>query len=209
MIAWVYDVSMSDSASTPPSLADRRRLQMMDDLAEAAIRLFTEVGFEETSMEDIADAVGVSRRTIYRHFPTKADLVFEHPRRWLEHFETVLASPIDGETARQRIERAIVEIGEQIAHDPEPVLQAFAVRNANPILGATHASSDQRWGELVFASLFAEHGEAAMFSCMICAGAFVGATNALILSWSLAYPDGDFEQMTRSALAQVDGLWPS
>ena len=199
---------MPEAAATPQSLADRRRRQMMDDLATVAIRLFTDIGFEETSMEDIADEAGVSRRTVYRHFPTKADLVFEHPRRWLEHFEAVLDSPVEGETPRQRIERAIIEIGEMIAIDPEPVLEAFAVRNANPILGATHAASDQRWAELVFANLLAEHGESQMFQCMICAGALVGATNALILSWSLAYPDGDFGQMTQAALAQVDGLWP-
>lgn len=181
---------------------------MQDDLAAVAITLFNEVGFDETSMEDIADAAGVSRRTVYRHFPTKADLVFEHPRRWLEHFELVLGSVREGETARQRCERGIVEVAEMIANDPEPVLEAFAVRNANPILGATHASSDQRWAELVFTNLLAEHGEAHMFACMICAGALVGATNALILSWSLVYPDADFPTMTQAALSQVDGLWP-
>lgn len=200
---------MTDEGSLEPTLLDRRRLQMKDDLAKVAIDLFTTVGFEQTSMEQIAEASGVSRRTVYRHFPTKADLVFEHPRRWLEHFEAILASPVDGESARQRCERGIIEIAEMIASDPDPVLEAFAVRNANPILGATHASSDQRWAELVFANLLAEHGEQQMLACMTCAGALVGATNALILSWSLAFPDGNLSEMTRATLAQIDGIWPN
>ena len=197
------------NASDPElTLLDRRRIQMKDDLAAVAIELFTTVGFDETSMEQIADGAGVSRRTVYRHFQTKADLVFEHPRRWLEHFESVLSSPQENEPARQRCERGIIEIADIIARDPEPVLEAFAVRNANPILGATHASSDQRWAELVFATLVAEHGEAQMFECMVCAGALIGATNALILAWSLAYPNANLPEMTAAALAQVDYIWP-
>ncbi len=181
---------------------------MMDELSAVAIRLFTEVGFEETSMDDIAEEAGVSRRTVYRHFAAKADLVFEHPRRWLERFEFVLSNPHHDETVRECCERGVTEVAQMIADDPQPVLDAFAVRNANPILGATHASSDQRWAELVFTNLVAEHGEAEMFQSMVCAGALVGATNALILAWSLSFPGADLMDMTRAALNQVADIWP-
>lgn len=199
---------MPDSSPTKGSLAARRRLQTQDEVSTVAIRLFTEVGFDETSMEDIADEAGVSRRTVYRHFATKADLVFEHPRRWLEHFQATLETEPDATKTRERCERAIAEIAQLIAANPEPVLDAFAVRMANPILGATHSSSDAKWSELIFTSLLAEHGPEKIQQSMICAGALVGATNALFLGWSLAYPDADLVSMTTATLQQCDGLWP-
>lgn len=41
-----------------------------------ALELFIRQGFEETSVEDIAAAVGVGRRTIFRYFPSKNDIVW-------------------------------------------------------------------------------------------------------------------------------------
>lgn len=67
-------------ASTGKRAAKRQRTQ--SDLAAAAIRLFEEYGFDDISVDEIADAAGVSRRTLFRHFPTKADIVFaDHPER--------------------------------------------------------------------------------------------------------------------------------
>jgi AcrR family transcriptional regulator len=43
-------------------------------LAEAALRLLAERGFADMSVEDVAASAGVSKRTVYRHYPTKVDL---------------------------------------------------------------------------------------------------------------------------------------
>jgi mycofactocin system transcriptional regulator len=45
-------------------------------LEEVGIRLFIERGFDETSIDDIAAAAGIGRRTFFRYFPSKADLVW-------------------------------------------------------------------------------------------------------------------------------------
>lgn len=47
-----------------------------DLIAEAALELFARRGFEETTVEQIADAVGVGRRTVFRYFPSKNDMVW-------------------------------------------------------------------------------------------------------------------------------------
>ena len=51
------------------TLATRREIQA------AALRLFTERGYERTTVADVAREVGVTERTCFRHFPTKPDLV--------------------------------------------------------------------------------------------------------------------------------------
>jgi mycofactocin system transcriptional regulator len=45
-------------------------------LEDVGIRLFVEQGFDETSIDDIAAAAGISRRTFFHYFPSKADLVW-------------------------------------------------------------------------------------------------------------------------------------
>ena len=58
------------SASPPQRLTDRKRAAIV----QAAIAEFRVNGFEATSMDRIAASAGVSKRTVYNHFPSKDDL---------------------------------------------------------------------------------------------------------------------------------------
>ncbi len=45
-------------------------------VTRTALEMFAERGFEETTVDDIADALGVSRRTLFRYFASKNDMVW-------------------------------------------------------------------------------------------------------------------------------------
>ncbi|CUI58491.1 TetR/AcrR family transcriptional regulator [Achromobacter kerstersii] len=57
----------------PQRLTDRKR----EAIVRAAVEEFRSAGFEATSMDRIAAAAGVSKRTVYNHFPSKEEL-FSH-----------------------------------------------------------------------------------------------------------------------------------
>jgi AcrR family transcriptional regulator len=62
------------------SLSERKLRVTRDALVEAALELFSLHGYDETTVEEIAAAAGVSPRTFFRHFPTKQDVFFvDHP----------------------------------------------------------------------------------------------------------------------------------
>ncbi|MGV9827756.1 acyl-CoA-like ligand-binding transcription factor [Gordonia sp. NPDC003429] len=65
-------------------------------LAAQAQRLFLENGFDQTSVEDIATAGGVSRRTFFRYFRTKADVIWVESDAEHAHFERLLATAEPG-----------------------------------------------------------------------------------------------------------------
>lgn len=58
---------------------------------DAAIRLFVERGYANVTFADIADAVGLARNSLYRYFPSKADILI----RW---FQTELEDRISRST---------------------------------------------------------------------------------------------------------------
>ncbi|WP_433131122.1 TetR family transcriptional regulator [Micromonospora sp. CA-240977] len=57
-------------------LRERTRRAVRAELAAVAIRLFTEQGFDETTVDQIAAAAGLTKRSFFRYFPAKEDAVF-------------------------------------------------------------------------------------------------------------------------------------
>ncbi|MFH8467029.1 TetR family transcriptional regulator [Streptomyces sp. NPDC017991] len=62
-------------ADARPSLAERRKAELRFAIANEAVRLFASQGVAGTTGEQIAQAVGISSRTLWRHFPTKESCV--------------------------------------------------------------------------------------------------------------------------------------
>jgi len=62
---------------TPKRMTHRKHDAMID----AATQLFQSIGFDGTSMDRVAEAANVSKRTLYNHFPSKEELFAECCRR--------------------------------------------------------------------------------------------------------------------------------
>lgn len=67
------------TSATIQSTAKRGRPPSVEpsQLARVALRLFERRGFDAVTMKEIAEAAGVSQRTLFRFFPTKSELVWE------------------------------------------------------------------------------------------------------------------------------------
>jgi mycofactocin system transcriptional regulator len=67
---------MSVSATLPAAVSGRPFSTSREALERAAFALFDDRGFDQTSIDDIADAAGIGRRTFFRYYPSKNDLVW-------------------------------------------------------------------------------------------------------------------------------------
>ncbi|MFJ3952145.1 TetR/AcrR family transcriptional regulator [Streptomyces sp. Je 1-4] len=56
---------------------ERKKAATRQALADAALRLFLERGYDQVSIRDIAEAADVSTTTLFKHFPGKEALVFD------------------------------------------------------------------------------------------------------------------------------------
>ena len=59
------------------SLADRKRTLVVDELTEAALQTMAVKGYDATTIDEIATVAGVSRRTFFRYFASKEDVVIQ------------------------------------------------------------------------------------------------------------------------------------
>lgn len=63
------------ATGAPTTLWDRTRQLASQEILKTALRLFTEQGYDETTIAQIAREAGVSQRTLFRYFGTKEDLL--------------------------------------------------------------------------------------------------------------------------------------
>ncbi len=71
MVQAHYSVLMPDELGR----RERKKELTRQALVDAAVRLFTERGYDQTGVADIAEAADVSKRTFFLHFPTKEDVL--------------------------------------------------------------------------------------------------------------------------------------
>jgi len=72
-------------------LRERKKLRTRTELMTTAIRLFAEHGFDQVTVDDVAAAAGVSPRTFFRYFDSKAAAVFGNTSILLEGLQRALA----------------------------------------------------------------------------------------------------------------------
>jgi TetR/AcrR family transcriptional regulator, cholesterol catabolism regulator len=79
-------------------LTEQELSRRRQEIAQAAVRLFVEKGFMETSMREIADAAGVGKSTLYDYFPNKDEIlisfVVEEVRLLSTQAEKIIAQPL-------------------------------------------------------------------------------------------------------------------
>jgi AcrR family transcriptional regulator len=100
-------------------LRERKKRRTRQLLSDTARRLFSERGFENVSVADVARAADVSQATVFNYFPTKEDLVYSG----LEAFEAELVEAIRsrpaGETVLAAFARFVLEPRGLLATDDE------------------------------------------------------------------------------------------
>ncbi|MFR9729771.1 TetR family transcriptional regulator [Saccharopolyspora sp. MS10] len=113
---------MTAAPAHPPEPADRRRRRTARTRAgieEAALRLFTERGFDHTTVEQIAEAADIAPRTFFRHFPSKDAVLFGDSLREQERMRAVLSARPPGEHPMRKLAAAMFDTAERVQADRE------------------------------------------------------------------------------------------
>ncbi|MER7080506.1 transcriptional regulator, TetR family [Saccharopolyspora kobensis] len=90
-------------------LRDRRKQQTRQEISDIATRLFTEHGFDEVTIAQVAAAAGVAKMTVTNHFPRKEDLVLDIHEEFIARLGEVVAGRASGESPLAALRRAYFE----------------------------------------------------------------------------------------------------
>src|SRR3954468_14662114 len=84
------------NGATTSTLWDRTRQLAAQEILQTALRLFTQQGYDETTIAQIAREAGVSQRTLFRYFGTKEDLIGGSQEQFVTLLtETIRTQPAD------------------------------------------------------------------------------------------------------------------
>jgi AcrR family transcriptional regulator len=81
---------VSGEVAPPPGLRERKKGRTRELIAHTALRLFIERGFDDVTVTEIAEAAEVDAKTVYNHFPSKPELLYQR----LETFENGLLTAV-------------------------------------------------------------------------------------------------------------------
>ncbi|MFS8198542.1 TetR family transcriptional regulator [Streptomyces sp. CWNU-52B] len=194
-----------------PGLRERTRRAVRKEIAEAANALFVERGFEATTIDDIAAAVGMSQRSVFRYFATKDDIV-------LGKFEFAVEEMLAAFRARPADEplwtslRGVFEVLVLMSEMPERAAQMEPVHRMvfeSPALRAGYLQRLQRLQDAVVdeargraEAAGAPYAVADPTPRAVTAAAF-GCLVAAQHSWLAAGANGSYREAVDRAMATV------
>ncbi len=178
---------------------------MRDALVAAAFQLFLERGYEQTTVDDIVALAGVGRRSFFRYFPSKEDVVFPDHERCLADMTAYLAESAEDTEPVGRVCDAARMVLLMYAENPAFSVQRYRLTKKVPGLRASELSVVWRYERALAAYLrgrFAGRPDGTLQADVV-AAAVVAAHNNALRSWLRSDGHGDATTAVDHALNYV------
>lgn len=99
----------------------RKRLQTRQTISDVATRLFFERGFDNVTIDEIAEAADVGRMTVFNHFPRKEDMFFDRE----DEMRDIAFAAIREREAGTSPVRALKALAHRLIEQPHPSYPLF------------------------------------------------------------------------------------
>ena len=173
-------------------------------IAQTAMDLFAEKGYDDTTVEDVAAAAGISRRTLFNYFRNKEDLALGGLAEQGELIAARLAERPGDESIWVSL-RSSFRVLEEIEATSERRLEIVSLLFGNDSLRAGHAEKQARWQEL-FAPLIAPRlpeSDHRMLKARAIAATAITCLQAASEEWVRRRGDADLFELYDAAIDAV------
>ncbi|MDX2294317.1 MULTISPECIES: TetR family transcriptional regulator [Streptomyces] len=188
---------------TPPKPA------MRDSLIAAAFQLFLERGYEQTTVDDIVTLAGVGRRSFFRYFPSKEDVVFPDHEQCLDDMTRFLAASADTDDPMVRVCDAARLVMRMYAENPTFSVQRYRLTREVAGLRTYELSVVWRYEKTLGDYLrgrWADRKDGTL-RANVAAAAVVAAHNHALRHWLRSGGEGDQLAEVDRALEFVRATW--
>lgn len=186
------------------TLRERNQERTRSEIATASLRLFAQRGFEAVTVDEIAAAVGVSRRTFFRYFDTKEDALLVDDAARLEQLRHALGVRPADEAPFDAVRGAILALAE--CYDTASA--AFRLRAevvvTTPVVHARALEHQAAWEATLrgFAAERLAEPESALGPHLL-AATCLGALRAALMTWLRDEASTDLVALAAEALDRV------
>ncbi|MHA6792884.1 TetR family transcriptional regulator [Pseudonocardia bannensis] len=180
---------MNSSAGAPPAPRRGRsaegRAEVRRDLVNAAVALFTERGYDDTTVDDIAAAAGVGRRTFFRYFRGKEDAVSPDHEACLARVGAIFADAHPSEPVLSLVLRAGETVFDLYFDDADVARKRFRLTHEVPALRDREVASVDRYRRLFTRQLRVRLADVpdGELRAAVTAAAVVAAHNQALRRW--------------------------
>jgi AcrR family transcriptional regulator len=145
---------VSFTVPPPEGLRERKKARTHEALERTALELFRRRGFDNTTIEDIAEACEVSPRTFFRYFSSKTDVLYgDDPDCRRQRMLALLAAQPATASPLEALRGAMLAIAEEYASDRDRLAARMAVIESNPGLRASKSEAQRGWEDAVVEQL--------------------------------------------------------
>jgi AcrR family transcriptional regulator len=115
---------------------ERKRLETRQSLVDAAIRLFTQHGFDQVTVVDIAESADVDQSTFFRHFGSKEAVLFTDMADFTDNVGSLLDKRPSDESLLDAIVGSMVDLASRRGVVPEMEFLRAKLTRSSPVLQA-------------------------------------------------------------------------
>ncbi|MCZ6612857.1 MAG: TetR/AcrR family transcriptional regulator [Planctomycetota bacterium] len=177
-----------------------RAEQTRNRIQDIALRLFTERGFDNVTVEEITQLAGTSHMTFYRNFPTKESAVFDDP------FDPMIGAAVAEQNDKlppmERTCLGLLGVLDQLddSHDGA-MLARIRLALDSPSLRAHIWENTHRTEEVIVEALV--DGGTPQSEARVAAGAVLGAMSASLINWAREDAPVSYQACLRDALTYL------
>lgn len=189
------------------------RAEIRRDLVAAAVELFRERGYEDTTVDDIAAAAGVGRRTFFRYFRSKEDAVSPDHETALARVAEIFETAHPTEPATSLALRAGETVFDIYADDPRLSVERYRLTHDVPALRDRESASVDhyrrmftRYLRLRFDSTGSADGD---LRAAVIGAAVVAAHNLALRDWLAAGAPEDAMEASLRRFRRVAEMLPA
>ncbi|CAI9120055.1 NTP transferase domain-containing protein [Brytella acorum] len=135
--------------TTVLTLREIKQSRVRATLIEQAMHLFAERGYDDVTVDEIAAASGISRRTLFRYFPTKGDVVFAWTETMTDVLREMVAQASRSDRPGPAMCHAFATVIDRVGNTPEEGFAFVKLIEQSPALRQHSLRKYAAWEESI------------------------------------------------------------
>lgn len=175
---------------------ETKKRATFDALLTTAIELFDQKGYDNVSVDEIALAAGVSRRTFFRYFDSKDEVVFYNSLERLAVFRTEISKLQANQSLSERFIHLVNHVSHVYMGNRDELLRQRRIIDGASTLGALELANVAEWESVAIKAFVVDDTGESSFIAQVYAAVALAAFRVALRRWYENDATQDLDELT-------------